>query len=86
MNELRTANSIARRGSCLGASASIIGIALCLLFLANLTFGIVEIPDNLPFVGNVDEVVVTAILLTCLSRFGVHLTPNLDPDRSKPPQ
>ena len=71
----------ARRGSCFGALAALLGVALSLLFLANLTFGIVEIPDNIPLVGNIDEVFATAILVSCLSRFGIHIAPNLDPSR-----
>ncbi len=66
-------------GSCGGAAASILGIGLSLLFLANLTFGVIEIPDNLPIIGNIDEAIATTILVACLSRFGIHLAPNLDP-------
>jgi hypothetical protein len=69
------------RGSCMSAVVSLIGIALSLLFLANLSFGLLEIPDNLPIVGNIDEVFVTGVLIACLSRFGIHLAPNFDPRR-----
>jgi len=65
----------------MSAIVSLIGIAFSLLFLANLTFGILEIPDYLPIVGNIDEVFVTGVLIACLSRFGIHVAPNLDPRR-----
>ena len=70
-----------RRGSCFGAFVALLGVSLSLLFLANLTFGIVEIPDNIPLIGNIDEVFATAVLIACLSRFGIHIAPNLDPSR-----
>lgn len=39
-------------------------IALGLLYLANLTFGVVEfLPDNLPLVGNMDEGAAGALIL-----------------------
>lgn len=46
--------------------------AFCVVYLINPTWGFLElIPDNLPIVGNLDEVGVTAILLACLRYFGV---------------
>jgi hypothetical protein len=44
---------------------------LCVLFLLNLTGGLIEIPDCLPIIGNLDEVVATVVLLRCLGRMGV---------------
>ncbi len=70
-----------RGGTPLGTIAALIGIGLSVLFLANPTFGLIEIPDNFPIVGNIDEVVATTILVSCLSRFGIHLPPNFDPKR-----
>jgi len=61
--------------SCLGLSLALLGAGLSGLFLSNLTFGFVEIPDNLPFVGNLDEVLVSAILFTCLSYLGINVVP-----------
>ncbi|MBN2450379.1 MAG: DUF1232 domain-containing protein [Lentisphaeria bacterium] len=49
--------------------ASIVAV-LCVLYLLNLTGGWIEIPDALPVVGNLDEVVVTVLLLKCLARLG----------------
>ena len=62
--------------SCLGVSVALLGTGLAGLFLSNLTFGFVEIPDNLPFVGNLDEVVASAILFSCLSYLGINIVPS----------
>lgn len=44
----------------------------CVLYLMNLLFGVVEfIPDTVPFVGNLDEAAVTAILLGVMAYFGL---------------
>lgn len=52
---------------------AIMGV-LCAIYLANPTAGIFELlPDNLPFVGNLDEVGATLLLLKCLAYFGVRL-------------
>lgn len=52
---------------------SIVGIIISVLWLLNLTMGIVEIPDNLPIVGNLDEVFFSAILFSSLARWGIYL-------------
>ena len=44
---------------------------LSFLFMLNLTGGIVEIPDNLPIFGNLDEAMATTLFLTCLGYFGI---------------
>ncbi|MCS7005227.1 MAG: DUF1232 domain-containing protein [Cytophagales bacterium] len=47
---------------------------LAFLYLINPTLGIFElIPDNIPFVGNLDEATATAILIACLRYFGIDL-------------
>lgn len=79
MTSLPTSDVQHRRGSCLGALTAMMAVLISTLFLANLMFGIVEIPDNLPLVGNIDEAFATAVLVSALSRFGVHLAPNFDP-------
>ena len=45
-----------------------------MIYLLNLTAGIVEIPDILPLVGNIDEATATAILLACARYFGYDLS------------
>ena len=47
---------------------------LALLYLLNPTAGVFEIiPDNLPFVGNLDEAAAVALLIMCLKYFGIDL-------------
>jgi uncharacterized membrane protein YkvA (DUF1232 family) len=52
---------------------AILGL-LSLIYIINPTAGFIEfIPDNLPIIGNLDEVAATALLLSCLSYFGIDL-------------
>jgi hypothetical protein len=45
---------------------------LCVIFLLNPGAGILgEIPDNFPFIGNIDEASVTLVLLWVLRYFGI---------------
>lgn len=54
---------------CLGVLAAI--------YILNPTAGFFEIiPDNLPFIGNLDEAAAVALLLMCLKYFGIDL-PNI---------
>ena len=50
---------------------------LGLLYLLNPGAGVLElIPDNIPFVGNIDEATATYLVLAALkSLFGIELTP-----------
>jgi len=49
---------------------------LSALYLSNIGAGFIEfIPDNLPFVGNLDEATATFLLLNCLAYFGVNIGP-----------
>lgn len=59
-----------RRG-CLGTVAAILGAVASVVFILNLTAGIIEIPDNLPFIGNLDEAAAAALLLACLRYLGL---------------
>lgn len=44
------------------------------LYLLNPGFGVFEIiPDNIPFVGNLDEVTATFLILSSLAYFGIDL-------------
>lgn len=48
---------------------------LSALYLINPTAGIIEfLPDNLPFVGNLDEATAAAVLLACARYFGFDLS------------
>lgn len=47
---------------------------LSLVYLLNPGFGFLElIPDNIPVIGNLDEVAATVLLLNCLAYFGLDL-------------
>ena len=60
----------------LGKVLAVLGIIGSVLFLLNLGLGVLfEIPDNLPLIGNLDEVAAAAILLTCLRYLGLDLLP-----------
>jgi len=45
--------------------------ALSMLYLMNLSFGVIEIPDNLPIIGNLDELAASMILISSLKAFGI---------------
>lgn len=48
---------------------------LSLLYLLNIGVGVIElIPDNIPFVGNLDEAGAAALLIMCMRYFGLDLT------------
>ncbi len=55
-------------------------LAVCLmglisiLYLLNIGVGIIElIPDNIPFLGNLDEAAAALLLINCLAYFGLDL-------------
>jgi uncharacterized membrane protein YkvA (DUF1232 family) len=56
---------------------SVIGLVLTGIYLANPSIGgVIEfIPDPIPGIGNIDEVVATTIFLACLSRLGINILP-----------
>jgi hypothetical protein len=48
---------------------------ISMLYLLNIGVGVIElIPDNIPFVGNLDEAGAAALLIMCLRYFGIDLT------------
>jgi len=57
-----------------GFFAAIIAL-FCGFYLLNPTWGFIElIPDNVPFLGNLDEATAAAVLIACLRYFGYDLT------------
>ena len=47
--------------------ASILGLVIGIIYILNPTFGIFElIPDNLPYIGNLDEASAVLLILACL--------------------
>ena len=62
---------------------ALIGI-LSALYILNPTAGLFEIlPDNIPFVGNIDEATATTLLLASLSYLGVDLSNFFKKDKNK---
>ena len=47
--------------------ASIIGLIIGVIYILNPTFGVFElIPDNLPYIGNLDEASAVLLILACI--------------------
>jgi hypothetical protein len=58
---------------------------LSVVYLLNFDAGIFEfLPDNIPLIGNLDEVLATTVLLNCLAYFGLDLRRYFG--RSPPPK
>ncbi len=53
----------------------VVGLGLlCFIYILNPSFGIFELlPDNLPFIGNLDEGLATTLLLWCLNYLGYNI-------------
>ena len=50
---------------------AILGAIFSVIYLINPTMGVFEIlPDNLPFIGNIDEAAITTLLIGCLKIIG----------------
>lgn len=52
---------------------AVIGLIVSVLYLANLSAGFIEIPDNLPVVGNLDEVFFSGVLFASLAQLGFEI-------------
>lgn len=64
-----------KKNSTLRKLVAAIGIILGVIYIINPTAGVFELlPDNLPFVGNLDEAGAVWIILCCLREFGLDLT------------
>ena len=57
--------------SCLGSALALFGILFSALWMLNLSGGIIEVPDNLPIIGNLDEAFFMMVLISSLAYFGV---------------
>jgi uncharacterized membrane protein YkvA (DUF1232 family) len=54
---------------------AVIGIIVGIIYIINPTAGVIEIiPDNIPFIGNLDEAGAVLLVLRCLRIFGIDLT------------
>jgi hypothetical protein len=77
MSNVERTQQVATPSSMVGNLISVIGLVLAGLYLANPTAGFIEfLPDTIPGIGNIDEVVATTIFLACLSRLGINILPN----------
>ena len=57
---------------------------IALMYLLNIGMGFIElIPDNIPFVGNLDEAGAVVLLLICLRYFGIDVTKFFKKERDK---
>jgi hypothetical protein len=78
VNESTPSGSKESRRSAMGILLAVAGVVDSVLFLLNLTMGIVEIPDNAPIIGHIDEALAGAVLLSSLRYLGMDLLPFLD--------
>jgi len=63
-----------------GKLVALFGVLISCAYLANLGGGVLlEIPDIIPGLGNLDEVFFTTVLLASLAKLGIPLIPNLKP-------
>lgn len=65
-------------------TTAIIGIVISSIYLLNFTMGIWELPDNLPIVGNLDELAAATLLMASLKHFDIDLTSFLVSKKNKP--
>ena len=78
MDAVNPEKSPIRRSTVAGKLVAIAGVVISCLYLANLGGGVLlEIPDIIPGLGNLDEVFFTTVLLASLAKLGIPLVPNL---------
>jgi len=66
---------------------AIAGGGLGFLYILNPGAGILELlPDNIPFIGNIDEAAAVVLVLGCLRHFGVDLTKKFKNNVETPPK
>jgi hypothetical protein len=67
-----------RRSTLAGKLVALVGVVISCAYLANLGSGLLlEIPDVIPGLGNLDEVFFTSVLLASLAKLGIPLLPNV---------
>ena len=60
---------------CVGTGLAMLGILGSAFWLLNFTFGVIELPDNIPVFGNLDEAAAAAMLFSCLRYLGIDILP-----------
>jgi len=54
---------------------AIVGGLIGVVYIINPSAGLIElIPDNIPFIGNLDEAAAVLLILGCLRHFNIDLT------------
>ena len=70
--------------------SSVLGLIIGVIYILNPTFGVFElIPDNLPYIGNLDEASAVLLILGCLKelkRKEVDASEEEKPDVGKEPK
>lgn len=61
--------SFSKKRGCL----ALFGLLVSTLYLANLSGGFIEIPDNIPGIGNLDEVFFSGVFFASLAQLGINL-------------
>lgn len=61
--------------SCIGEIVAVCLALLSVMWLMNLTFGLIELPDNIPLVGNLDEAFFSWLFITCMGYLGFNVVP-----------
>jgi len=61
--------------------AAYIGLIISSIYLLNFTMGIWELPDNLPIIGNLDELAASTLLIASLKHFGYDFSNFLMPKK-----
>lgn len=65
-----------------GKLLALLGVLLSCAYLANLGAGVFpELPDNLPGIGNLDEVFFSGLLIVSLHKLGIQAIPGLANNR-----
>ncbi len=62
---------------CLGTGGAVGALFLSGVYLLNFSMGILELPDNLPIIGNLDELTASWIFFSALAYLGVDVLPFL---------
>lgn len=58
-----------------GRGWALLGLIVSITYLLNFQFGVLELPDYLPIVGNLDEVLFSGLLFASLAKLGINVLP-----------
>lgn len=69
-----------------GRGWALLGMLISIFYLLNFQFGVFELPDYLPVVGNLDEVFFSGLLFACLAKLGINVLPWMRPTAEARPK